>query len=112
MNNILSIVIIIILVTSSFFIGYSLSKSNEEFSKCPIAEPEKNCFELEPWNNAVKIIYSGEVRSLSTSHSGKLVLALKNGTLIEDVQMPTYTSIQDILNRCGDKCKEIIQATE
>ena len=112
MNKLLSIAIAIVLIIAAFFIGYFMNKPIEKCPELSINQSEKTCFELEPWNNAVQIIYSGQVESLYTINSGLLSLRLKNGSWVHDVQMPTHIGIQDILIRCGDKCKDVVIATE
>jgi hypothetical protein len=109
MNNLLISLIVVLLLGASFFAGYSMKKTSYEAS-WDCTNQIDSCWS--DWSNAVNTIYSGEVESIFTSHEGDLDLLLKDGSWERGIKIPPYVNINDILSRCGDKCKDISVASE
>jgi len=63
------------------------------------------------WTNAVAMILNGEVTQVTQTHDLKVTLSLKDGRTL----ITTEESIDDvieIIEACGEKCKDIRIATE
>ncbi|PID69937.1 hypothetical protein CSB37_04195 [bacterium DOLZORAL124_38_8] len=63
------------------------------------------------WEEAVKIINSGDVKDTSQYHSLEVHLELSDGTHYRTTE-PKIDAIFDVVDECGEKCKNIQQATE
>ncbi|MDD3794077.1 MAG: hypothetical protein PHI37_04645 [Candidatus Gracilibacteria bacterium] len=63
------------------------------------------------WNDVNDILNSGNVKEVFQSHNLDIELHLKNGTIVY-VQEPEIDAIFDLINSCGEVCKNIIKGTE
>ncbi len=63
------------------------------------------------YDEAVKILYSGQVKFVMQAHSLSVWMTLKNGTMIKTVE-PVIDMIWRDYDRCGDPCKDTIFGTE
>jgi len=63
------------------------------------------------WDTAVKIIHSGEVASVFQTHSLEITLYLKDGQEIHTVE-PAIDAVIHEVDICGDRCSQIMIATE
>lgn len=59
----------------------------------------------------VKLLYSGEVRTVGQTHGLLVIWDLKNGTTISTVE-PRIDMIWRDYGKCGDPCKETTFWTE
>lgn len=64
-----------------------------------------------PWEEAVGILYSGQVRNVMQTHALEITLILKNGKIIKTKE-PGIDDIFEEINKCGNSCKGIGIATE
>ncbi len=63
------------------------------------------------WNDAVKLLYSGQADSFMQFHSLKVILVLKSGIIVS-TREPTIDQIFTEIKKCGDPCKAIGWGTE
>jgi len=63
------------------------------------------------WEDIEKIINSGEVTEVFQSHALDVEINLKDGTKISTKE-PKIDAIFGLIDTCGEKCKDIIKATE
>ena len=63
------------------------------------------------WNEAIRILNSGEVEQVLQTHSLEVTLILKDGTRIKTKE-PNVDDILDEVEKCGSRCENIFLATE
>ncbi len=63
------------------------------------------------WDEAVRILQSGQVQGAFQAHNLQVYLYLKDGSIVETKE-PHIDDIYDEIAKCGDPCKDIIVATE
>ncbi len=63
------------------------------------------------WEQAVSMILNGEVTQVMQTHDLKAYLTLKDGRTLVTTQ-PGIDEVIKVIEKCGDKCKNIRIATE
>ena len=63
------------------------------------------------WDEAVKILKSGEVNTVAQEHSLNVFIVLNNGTIVQTKE-PQIDAIFDEIRKCGDPCKNVATASE
>ncbi len=63
------------------------------------------------WEQAVAIVNSGEVEQVFQSHALEVRLTLDNGQVFVTTE-PQIDDIFAVVQACGEKCEDIILATE
>ena len=63
------------------------------------------------WNEALKILNSGQVTHVDQTHSKVVSLVLKNGTKFI-TEEPNIDDIVKEVKKCGEPCKNILISTE
>lgn len=63
------------------------------------------------WETAVDILNTGDVEMVMQAHSLDVYLTMKDGSQIHTVE-PHIDAIFSEIQRCGQPCSQIIQATE
>ena len=63
------------------------------------------------WDEAIRILNSGEVEQVFQTHSLDVTLILKDGRSIHTKE-PGIDDIFDEVEKCGEPCKDILLATE
>ncbi len=63
------------------------------------------------WNDALKLLYSGQADSFMQFHSLTVILVLKSGIIVS-TREPTIDQIFTEIKKCGDACKAIGWGTE
>ena len=63
------------------------------------------------WDEAIRILNSGEVEQAFQTHSLDITLILKDGKSIKTKE-PHIDDILDEIDKCGNVCKDIAVATE
>ena len=63
------------------------------------------------WEQAIGLIFSGEVIKVAQTHDLKVYLTLKDGRTLETVE-PAIDEILRMIENCGEACKTIAVATE
>lgn len=100
-KKILTIWIIIFLIV---IIGVStyLIKTNQKKDKIEITVS---------WNEAIRILNSGEVEKVFQTHNLDVTLTLEDGRSIKTKE-PDIDYIFDEIKKCGNPCKNMVIATE
>ncbi len=63
------------------------------------------------WSQAVAMILNGEVARVMQSHSLKVTITLKDGRSFVTYE-PVIDEVIRVIESCGDKCADILIATE
>lgn len=63
------------------------------------------------WEQAVAMILNGEVSEVMQTHSLKVTLTLKDGRVLHTVE-PSIDDVFKVIQQCGEKCSNIMVATE
>ena len=63
------------------------------------------------WEHAISMILNGEVTQVSQTHDLKVFLTLKDGRTLVTTQ-PVIDEVIKVIDKCGDKCRDIRIATE
>jgi len=69
------------------------------------------CEDGTPWNEAITILNSGQVKEVFQSHSLHVMLTLEDGTTISTKE-PKIDDVFDEVRKCGNLCRDIIIAIE
>ncbi|HEX9616859.1 MAG TPA: hypothetical protein VGA03_05545 [Anaerolineales bacterium] len=64
-----------------------------------------------PWVQARTLILDGQVTQVTQLHSLKVILVLEDGRTVETFE-PAIDTVFDVIDECGEKCSDIIIATE
>jgi hypothetical protein len=64
-----------------------------------------------PWEEAIKVLQTGQVTRVIQTHQLYVSLWLKNGSVITTKE-PNIYAISYELSKCGDPCKNIVFGTE
>jgi len=73
--------------------------------------PEISDGEVVYWNIAIGMILSGQVTQVVQTHDLKVFITLKDGRTVETTE-PAIDEVMQLIETCGDPCKEIRVATE
>lgn len=73
--------------------------------------PDINDGDEVPWVRAVSMILNGEVTQVTQLHSQQVIIALKDGRAVTSMQ-PEMDAVFKIIEQCGEKCGDIVVATE
>jgi hypothetical protein len=76
----------------------------------PLTQPPSNPARVS-WQEAITVLYTGQVTMVFQSHHLDVSLWLKNGTVITTKE-PTIDAIGYEIGKCGDPCKNIVYGTE
>ena len=63
------------------------------------------------WERAVELLNSGQVTMVVQLHSLEVTLTLKSGVTVKTIE-PNIDAIFDEIQKCGEPCAGIVQATE
>jgi hypothetical protein len=63
------------------------------------------------WEDVEKLILNGEVSSVMESHAREVTIGLKSGEILSSTE-PSINDIGDVIYRCGEKCRDILQGSE
>jgi len=63
------------------------------------------------WGEAEKIIKNGAVARVTQTHDGLVILQLKEG-IVFTTKQPQVDDVLKVIEECGDKCSDILVATE
>lgn len=63
------------------------------------------------WSQAEVLILDGEVSEVYQAHTLHVTLVLTDGNIALSVE-PKMDQVFDVVERCGDLCKDVIKATE
>lgn len=63
------------------------------------------------WETAVEILNSGNVEMVMQAHSLDITLTMQDGSQIHTVE-PQIDAIFAEIEKCGEPCRQIVQATE
>lgn len=64
-----------------------------------------------PWEDAERLILSGEVAQIFQLHSLDVMLILRDGRRLTTVE-PRIDAVFEVVDRCGDPCNQMLLATE
>jgi len=76
---------------------------------CAPALPQEG--ETISWERAVDLLNSGQVTMVVQAHSLEATLTLKSGVTVKTIE-PTIDAIFAEIQKCGEACAGIVQATE
>ena len=108
---------IIDMINRKLFLVFSiLTIFGAACSSSPTVEPNGipdplPCGEEVEWDLAVKILNQGNVEQVVQLHSLEVTLILEDGCEIKTIE-PLIDAIFDEVQMCGEKCEEMILATE
>ena len=88
-----------------FYLFYSLTRPSI------ITQSESAKEKAVSWNEAIRILDTGQVKLASQSHNLDVYLHLKDGTRLKTKE-PRLGDIFSELKKCGEPCKDIPIATE
>ena len=63
------------------------------------------------WDQAVSMIMNGEVKQITQTHALDVTLQLKDGRTLITAE-PAIDDVIQVIQRCGEACKDIVIATE
>jgi len=76
----------------------------------PLTQQLSNRYDVS-WENAIRILNTGQVIRVFQTHHLDVTLSLKNETVLM-TREPTIDAIFHEIVRCGDPCQNIVKATE
>ena len=76
---------------------------------CAPALPQEG--ETISWERAVDLLNSGQVTMVVQAHSLEVTLTLKSGVTVKTIE-PTIDAIFAEIQKCGETCSGVVQATE
>ncbi|TMI31972.1 hypothetical protein E6H27_06140 [Candidatus Bathyarchaeota archaeon] len=76
----------------------------------PLTQQLSNPYDVS-WENAIRILNTGQVIRVFQTHHLDVTLSLKNETVLM-TREPTIDAIFHEIVRCGDPCQNIVKATE
>ena len=77
----------------------------------PYPGPSEGVSNYVDWSQAEALILKGEVTEVYQTHTLHVTLVLIDGKIILVVE-PELDEIFNVVERCGDLCKDVIRATE
>lgn len=94
-------------------LAVNLQLGKEQCNSIKDEQIKNECLEMfiVSWNEAVKILNTGQVSEISQNHSLDVTLVLKDGTQIHTKE-PTIDVIFEEVKKCGEPCKDIVLSTE
>ncbi|MEJ2264537.1 MAG: hypothetical protein P8X95_13910 [Anaerolineales bacterium] len=63
------------------------------------------------WEDAQNLILEGRVSQVTQLHNLTVILDLKDGSTVKTIE-PAIDDVFKVIQQCGDKCADIIRATE
>jgi hypothetical protein len=77
----------------------------------PYPGPSDGVFNYVDWSQAEAVLLKGEVTEVYQTHTLHVTLVLTNGNIILAIE-PELDEVINVVERCGDLCKDVILATE
>lgn len=63
------------------------------------------------WEQAVELLYTGDVVAVSQLHNLTVTLEMKDGSVVKTIE-PQIDAIFQEIDKCGQPCKRIVLITE
>jgi hypothetical protein len=76
----------------------------------PLTQQLSNRYDVS-WENAIRILITGQVMRVFQTHHLDVTLSLKNETVLT-TREPTIDAIFHEIVKCGDPCQTIVEGTE
>ena len=112
--TIITIIILAIIIVFFFWPKNSASNERGETDILSTADSENLTTRGDskvPWNEAISILRSGEVRQVSQLHSLEIIIVMNNNDQITTTE-PAIDEVIEELKLCGKICEDIVISTE